>query len=542
MVQLPPELSPIGELRDDGATLVVTSKGVTQLPESLGQLGELQTLDLSSCSKLTSLPESMGNLTGLQKLDLCGCSGLLSLPWELGQLTGLQTLYITDCSGLTSIPNSLNWLTPQSLDLSGCSGLTCLPKDLDWFRQLETLDLRGCSSLPSLPNGMGVCSGLKTLDLRGCSSLTSLPDSMGSLINLRTLRLEGCRSLTSLPDSMGSLINLRTLRLEGCRSLTSLPKSLGWLIGLQTLNLKHCRSLTSLPEHLGWLSGLDALDLDGCDDLPCLPDSVAKLRCIRGIDKCKRYLELQYEPLPADNEAESALRERFCYTSVVRRRTLLRLATARGQEPMLTTLERMAWVAVLLVTATFAGFATVPAAATDPNTRSWAFTSPSACTTNTTTYGQCVALRGFFVADFLSFSFGIGRVVAIVAFSLPRMRYADVEREAGRFWLVLVAVWALLCCALIAGFVAFVFAAVAIAPNVGALFGPMATIGAVFIMWGVVIVCDALLQLHPGNTAVGRALNKAVREYLRCKEAIYEVYEDIEMQPVLRPTRGGFCG
>ena len=40
------------------------------LPESVGNLGSLQTLDLSSCYNLAALPESVGNLSALQTLDL----------------------------------------------------------------------------------------------------------------------------------------------------------------------------------------------------------------------------------------------------------------------------------------------------------------------------------------------------------------------------------------------------------------------------------------------------------------------------------------
>ena len=60
---------------------------LSSLPESLGGLGLLQTLDLRYCSGLSSLPESLpeslGGLGSLQTLDLSGCYELSSLPESL---------------------------------------------------------------------------------------------------------------------------------------------------------------------------------------------------------------------------------------------------------------------------------------------------------------------------------------------------------------------------------------------------------------------------------------------------------------------------
>jgi hypothetical protein len=46
---------------------------LTGLPESLGQLAALTTLDLSWCRALTGLPESLGQLAALTTLDLSDC-------------------------------------------------------------------------------------------------------------------------------------------------------------------------------------------------------------------------------------------------------------------------------------------------------------------------------------------------------------------------------------------------------------------------------------------------------------------------------------
>jgi hypothetical protein len=59
----------------------------TGLPEWLGGLTGLQTLNLGVCKGPTGLPEWLGGLTGLQMLNLQGCKGLTELPESLGGLT-----------------------------------------------------------------------------------------------------------------------------------------------------------------------------------------------------------------------------------------------------------------------------------------------------------------------------------------------------------------------------------------------------------------------------------------------------------------------
>ena len=65
---------------------------LTELPESLGQLTQLQSLDLP-LNRLTALPEWLAQLTHLQSLDLSG-NQLTMLPQELVQLSGLNHLYL----------------------------------------------------------------------------------------------------------------------------------------------------------------------------------------------------------------------------------------------------------------------------------------------------------------------------------------------------------------------------------------------------------------------------------------------------------------
>ncbi|MEK7399563.1 MAG: COR domain-containing protein, partial [Candidatus Poribacteria bacterium] len=100
---------------------------LTSLPESIGKLTQLQSLDVDS-NRLTSLPESIGQLTQLQILSAKN-NQLTSLPESIGQLAQLKLLDASN-NRLTNLPESIENLTSlEILRLSGNDALN-LPKEV----------------------------------------------------------------------------------------------------------------------------------------------------------------------------------------------------------------------------------------------------------------------------------------------------------------------------------------------------------------------------------------------------------------------------
>ena len=64
--------------------------GIEKIPESIGKLTNLQSLDLSY-TQISELPESIGNLTSLQSLNL-DSTQISVLPESIWNLTRLQDL------------------------------------------------------------------------------------------------------------------------------------------------------------------------------------------------------------------------------------------------------------------------------------------------------------------------------------------------------------------------------------------------------------------------------------------------------------------
>ena len=193
------------------------------LPELLGDLTELITLDLTGCENVVTLPLSLGNLSQLTSLDLNGCHHLEYLPSSMQNLPHLTKGKLTDCE-FKSIPSEIDYLKEVTeLDLTGCRNLGSLPSCIGDLSKLYSLNLSNCWALVSLPESIGNLSSLTSLDLSGCYNLLSLPSSIGNLSNLTSFNLSGCSRFV-LPESIGNLSNLTSLILSGCENLQSLPE------------------------------------------------------------------------------------------------------------------------------------------------------------------------------------------------------------------------------------------------------------------------------------------------------------------------------
>ena len=149
-------------------------KPITQLPESIGRLTALQTLEISY-TQITQLPESIDRLTALEYLDLSDTQ-ITKLPESIGRLTALKELSLGG-EKITELPESIGNLSSlEGLDLTG-SSITKLPDSLSKLNKLESLSLHH-TRLTELPEWIGDLPNLKWLDLTGMV-LVRIPESLG---------------------------------------------------------------------------------------------------------------------------------------------------------------------------------------------------------------------------------------------------------------------------------------------------------------------------------------------------------------------------
>ncbi len=180
---------------------------------------------------LTELPESLEQLTQLQLLDLSQ-NFLRTLPAWIGKLTQLRSLYLP-YNRLAAVPESLSDLTQlQSLNLS-YNRLTTLPQSLSSLIQLQSLDI-SFNQLMTLPEFISAFTQLKELNI-AYNSLKTLPDWIGGLNQLQVLE-SSMNGLTALPQKLGQLTQMRELNLFK-NQLSDLPPSLAKLEHLLFLSL-----------------------------------------------------------------------------------------------------------------------------------------------------------------------------------------------------------------------------------------------------------------------------------------------------------------
>ena len=115
------------------------------IPAELGNLANLQRLDLS-CNELTdAIPAELGNLANLQELYLGGNELTGAIPAELGNLANLQRVGPRAATELTgAIPAELgNLANLEELYLSGNQLTGAIPAELGNLANLERLYLSG---------------------------------------------------------------------------------------------------------------------------------------------------------------------------------------------------------------------------------------------------------------------------------------------------------------------------------------------------------------------------------------------------------------
>ena len=272
----------IEQTRRDGATeLDLSSMGLSEIPESIGQLSELQSLSLSD-NNFLRLPTALNRLTELKTLRLCR-SGQTEFPECVKNLRRLSRLDLRQ-NQIETVPTWVAELWDlRELDFSR-NELTALPESLCALWQLQTLNLSE-NQLTTLPESLGQLPQLRSLNVSS-NELTALPKSLGQLSRLQTLNLSR-NQLTALPESLGQLTQLQTLVAFRNR-LTALPESLGSMGQLQELSLSD-NPIESLPTTIRALSGLRSLTL-GQTGLGQLTDALGELTDLE-------YLVLSCTPL-----------------------------------------------------------------------------------------------------------------------------------------------------------------------------------------------------------------------------------------------------
>nr|XP_043633398.1 putative receptor-like protein kinase At3g47110 [Erigeron canadensis] len=240
------------------------------IPNTLGQLYNLQEIGFESDLLHGTIPRSLYNLTSLKVLSVADNSISGSLPNDIGlKLPNLEDFHIWGNKFNGSIP----------FTFFNCSNLYKLELDSNSFTRKVNIDFRhmpnlktvllGNNSLGSSEsdemnfiNSMVNCSQLELLSLGGNHLTGVLPSSIRNLSSqLTILSFEYNLIYGTLPSGIGNLVMLDRLYL-GTNQLTGIfPSELGNLRNLKSFFMDDNFFTGNLPKSIGNLSLLLELSL-----------------------------------------------------------------------------------------------------------------------------------------------------------------------------------------------------------------------------------------------------------------------------------------
>lgn len=256
----------------------VSSNEISALPDNIGQLACLTSLDLSHNS-LTGLPQSFGGLKYLRTLNLA-YNRLATLPEFLfGAAQALANLNVSN-NVLETLPDDFNKFVCLDCFDASCNSLQAFldlksnMKSLRWLNMSSNkikdvhniIFLPNCATvnvasneIESLPEDIERAQSLITLDISD-NKIVCLPENIGQIRTLKNL-LASNNQLKALPSMLGSEQCLVTLDLTG-NALEGIlaDKDMRRLRTVEKLLLSKNR-LTSLSRAVENLMSVEKLDV-----------------------------------------------------------------------------------------------------------------------------------------------------------------------------------------------------------------------------------------------------------------------------------------
>ena len=254
------------------------------IPIELGQLTRLEWLGLSGNQLTDSIPVELGQLTQLQALGLAGNQLTGAIPAQLGQLTRLEQLFLSDNRLTGSIPVELGQLTQlQTLDLSINQLTGEIPAQLGQLSGLQRLNLDHNQLTGEIPAQLGQMSRLEWLYLQHNQLTGKIPAQLAQLFGLLWLYLDHNQLTGSIPVELSQLTGLGALTLAANQLTGEIPTELGRLTQLTNLYLSDNRLTGEIPVELGQLSGLEWLLLDHNQLTGEIPAQLGQMSRLQGL-------------------------------------------------------------------------------------------------------------------------------------------------------------------------------------------------------------------------------------------------------------------
>ncbi|MYA64298.1 MAG: hypothetical protein F4139_15190 [Gemmatimonadetes bacterium] len=249
------------------------------IPPELGDLSQLETLQLEGNELKGPIPPELGNLSRLTQLHLGDNSLIGPIPPELGNLTQLTDLELLDNELTEPIPPelaNLSGLTLLNLSQNELAGP--IPPGLGLLSSLETLALYSNNLTGEIPVELAGLANLEILSIGSNDLAGAVPPWLGDLANLDWLSLSYSNLTGTIPPELGNLRNLTGLFLQGNDLEGTIPAELGSLPAVEWLYLATNTLTGSIPPELGNLANLTILWLSDNELSGPIPPQLGNLR------------------------------------------------------------------------------------------------------------------------------------------------------------------------------------------------------------------------------------------------------------------------
>ncbi|PQP97428.1 leucine-rich repeat receptor-like protein kinase TDR [Prunus yedoensis var. nudiflora] len=241
------------------------------LPTEVSQLPHLKVLNLAGSyfkgpipSEYGKHPVALGNMSELQYLDIAYANLSGSIPRELGNLTKLESLFLfrNQLSGL--LPGEFSKIRPlTSLDLSDNLLSGPIPESLLELKSLRLLSLFYNDMSGTVPEGIAELPSLETLLIWNNFFSGNLPQSLGRNSNLKWVDVSTNNFNGSIPPDICLQGVLFKLMLFSNNFTGGLSTSLSNCSSLVRLRLEDNSFSGEIPLKFSRLPDITYVDLSG---------------------------------------------------------------------------------------------------------------------------------------------------------------------------------------------------------------------------------------------------------------------------------------
>ena len=281
----------IPELSTKLTYLKITSNECSEVPEQLGELQSLESLELALPS-ISSFPD----------LSKTALKSLLLKCFDENVQNGTK---------LTKIPNVPSTL--EQLIVWRYESLTALPENLAICSNLKKIELMSCDALQDFSALSNLNDGQIELSISNQQNATILAGSSGNdgmVDSLNSLTIQNCpgiifsddvkgfrylskltitdSGLTDVPEIFSDCPELLSLNLEN-NSFADIPEKITTLSGLQSLDISG-NPIVSSDAELAGLTGLTSLDISNCQ-LVELPQKLNSLTALITLNASSNYIK-----------------------------------------------------------------------------------------------------------------------------------------------------------------------------------------------------------------------------------------------------------